>query len=90
MMFGAARVAVTIAVTALAVIGRVTAASHINSIYLPGEDACPVLCNISGPNPDNWTVYHSVARLNLCDKPVILTFNIFHSLDDPNLAAPSI
>ncbi|KAK3988009.1 killer toxin subunits alpha/beta-like protein [Cladorrhinum sp. PSN332] len=87
-MFGAARVAVTVA--ALTIVGRATAASHINSIYLPGEDACPVLCDISGQNPDNWTVYHSVARLDLCDKPVILSFSVFHALDDPNVAAPSI
>ncbi|KAK4200586.1 killer toxin subunits alpha/beta-like protein [Triangularia verruculosa] len=85
-MFGTARVAIA----ALAVIGRATAASHIDSIYLPGEDACPVRCDISGPNPDNWTVYHSVARLDLCDKPVVLSFSIFNALDDADLAAPSI
>lgn len=86
-MFGADRFAVAIA--ALAIFGRATA-SHINSIYLPGEDACPVLCDISGPNPDNWTVYHSVARLDLCDKPVILSFSVFQALNDPDVAAPSI
>ncbi|KAK4450329.1 killer toxin subunits alpha/beta-like protein [Podospora aff. communis PSN243] len=82
------RVAVAVAAI-LASIGRASA-SHIDSVYLPGEAACPAPCNVSGPNPDNWTVYHSLARLGICDKPVILTFNVFHALDDPDVAAPSI
>jgi len=85
-MLGVAR----IAVVALAIIGKAEAAGRGNSIYFSGEAPCPVLCDTSGPNPDNWTVYHSVKRLDYCDKPLILSFAVFHALDDPNAAATSI
>ncbi|KAL5347107.1 hypothetical protein ACLOAV_008250 [Pseudogymnoascus australis] len=79
-----------IAVVALAIIGEVAAAGRGNSIYFSGEAPCPVLCDKSGPNPDNWTAYHSVERLDYCNKTLILSFSVFNALDDPNTAATSI
>lgn len=85
-MLGLAR----IAVAALALTGKAAAAGRGNSIYFSGEAPCPVLCDTSGPNPDNWTVFHSVERLDYCDKPLILSFAVFHPLENARVAAPSI
>ncbi|KFH40781.1 Killer toxin subunits alpha/beta-like protein [Hapsidospora chrysogenum ATCC 11550] len=54
-----------------------------NSIYFSGEAPCPGLCDDVGPDPANWTVYHSVDRLGYCDMPLVLSFAIYNRLDDP-------
>ncbi len=52
------------------------------SISFSGEELCPVPCSESGPDPGNWTVYHSFDRINYCDSPMVLSFSVYNSLDD--------
>lgn len=48
-----------------------------------GEDPCPVACTEAGVNPGNWTVYHSVQRLDYCHSTLLLSFSVFNPLDNP-------
>ncbi|KAJ5097120.1 hypothetical protein N7456_007841 [Penicillium angulare] len=45
---------------------------------------CPVDCSGTDLEYSNWPVYHSFDRLNWCNKTMLLGFNIFNSLDDPD------
>ncbi|KAJ5114021.1 hypothetical protein N7456_002555 [Penicillium angulare] len=38
------------------------------------RDPCPTQCGLSGSSPANWTVYHSLNTLELCDRPMLLDF----------------
>lgn len=42
----------------------------------------PTNCGEAGLNPSNWTVYHDLARLQVCNQTMLLDFNIHNSLDD--------
>ncbi|KAL2827936.1 hypothetical protein BDW59DRAFT_178921 [Aspergillus cavernicola] len=44
---------------------------------------CPLSCSESGLDSTAWSVYHRVDRLDLCDSPMLLDFNLFNKLDDP-------
>ena len=68
---------------ALVAISPATAAGPSNSVFFSGEPPCPSLCNNAGPDPANWTVYHSADRLGYCDAPLVLSFAVFNPLDDP-------
>ncbi|KFX97388.1 hypothetical protein V490_02811 [Pseudogymnoascus sp. VKM F-3557] len=41
---------------------------------------CPTNCN--GNKPSNWTVYHDVDRLALCNRTMLLEFAIYNPLDN--------
>ena len=45
---------------------------------------CPVSCSSSGLSSTAWSVYYSVRRLDLCNNTMLLDFNMFNELDDPN------
>lgn len=45
---------------------------------------CPVSCSSTDLNSTAWSVYHSVGRLGLCNNTMLLDFNLFNGLDDPN------
>ncbi|KAJ6035923.1 hypothetical protein N7540_000202 [Penicillium herquei] len=45
---------------------------------------CPVSCTSSGLNSTAWSIYHSINRLDLCNNTMLLDFNLFNGLDDPN------
>jgi chitinase len=45
--------------------------------------ACPVSCDVAGFTPSNWTRYHALSRLGLCDQTMLLDFTIYNPLDDP-------
>ncbi|TQV90074.1 glycosyl hydrolases family 18 [Cordyceps javanica] len=49
------------------------------------EDPCPIRCAEGGISPRNWTVYHSVDRLNYCNSSLLLSFSAFSPLDDPSI-----
>ncbi len=44
---------------------------------------CPVSCNNAGINSSAWFVYSSVHRLELCTRPMLLSFSLLNQLDDP-------
>lgn len=44
---------------------------------------CPARCGEAGLNPNNWTVYHDLSRLQVCNQTMLLDFNLHNSLDDP-------
>ncbi|OBT66981.1 hypothetical protein VE03_04242 [Pseudogymnoascus sp. 23342-1-I1] len=41
---------------------------------------CPANCN--GSKPSNWTVYHDVDRLALCNRTMLLEFALYNPLDN--------
>jgi chitinase len=41
---------------------------------------CPASCN--GSKPNNWTVYHDVDRLALCNQTMLLDFALYNPLSD--------
>lgn len=45
-------------------------------------NACPVTCGNGGIDPKNWTAYHSLERLAICDKTMLLDFNLFNDLNN--------
>ena len=44
---------------------------------------CPVSCNNAGINSSAWFVYSSIRRLELCTRPMLLSFALLNQLDDP-------
>ncbi|KAM3064854.1 hypothetical protein ACMFMF_011694 [Clarireedia jacksonii] len=52
--------------------------------FKTARNRCPVTCSEAGEKPSNWTVYHSIDRLSLCDQPVLLDFAIYNPLNDPS------
>ncbi|KAI9643280.1 hypothetical protein NHQ30_007897 [Ciborinia camelliae] len=58
---------------------RTLSRSQINA----QRNRCPNTCDNAGFNPNNWTVYHDVNRLESCDQPMILNFALYNSLDNP-------
>jgi hypothetical protein len=44
---------------------------------------CPVSCNNAGINLSAWFVYSSIRRLELCTRPMLLSFALLNQLDDP-------
>ncbi|AEO70565.1 glycoside hydrolase family 18 protein [Thermothielavioides terrestris NRRL 8126] len=49
--------------------------------YRPSDD-CPRLCSVSGPDPANWTVYHSLDQVSHCQETVFYHFGINDLVDD--------
>ncbi|EGX90960.1 class V chitinase Chi100 [Cordyceps militaris CM01] len=49
-----------------------------------GENPCPISCG--QVDPGNWTVYHSVDRLDYCNSSILLSFSAFNPLDNSNNA----
>jgi hypothetical protein len=44
---------------------------------------CPDACN-SNSDWSTWYEYHNVRDLAVCDEPLLLTFNLYAPIDDPN------
>jgi hypothetical protein len=44
---------------------------------------CPVSCNNAGINSSAWFVYSSIRRLELCTRPMLLSFALLNQLEDP-------
>jgi chitinase len=44
---------------------------------------CPISCDEIGLTTSNWTVYHDLSRLELCNQTMLLDFALHNSLDDP-------
>lgn len=53
-------------------------------LFAASRSRCPVSCSSSGLSSTAWSVYHSVRRLDLCNNTMLLDFNMFNELDDPN------
>jgi NAD-dependent oxidoreductase involved in siderophore biosynthesis len=47
---------------------------------------CPAACN-SSSDFSTWFEYHNVKDLAVCDEPLLLTFNLYAPIDDPNTHA---
>ena len=45
---------------------------------------CPDECTL-GSRPDNWTAYHNVDRVGLCNETMLLDFAVYNPLDDVRL-----
>lgn len=48
-------------------------------------DACPVDCESARLSSKQWSSYHTLERLTICDKEMLLDFNIFNNLNDSSL-----
>ncbi|KAF2686135.1 glycoside hydrolase family 18 protein [Lentithecium fluviatile CBS 122367] len=44
---------------------------------------CPAACN-SSSDWSTWFEYHNVKDLAVCEEPLLLTFNLYAPIDDPN------
>lgn len=51
--------------------------------YLGRNAACPVACNIAGPNPSNWSLYHNFDQLRSCHQTLFYDFSLYDQVDDP-------
>ncbi len=54
------------------------------SLSYRGRDVCPERCNIAGPNPSNWSLYHNFDQTDSCPQTVFYEFSLFDGVDDPN------
>lgn len=43
---------------------------------------CPISCAETGTNTRNWTVYHDVNRLSLCNESMLVDFTLHNPLED--------
>lgn len=50
--------------------------------YRNRHTACPVSCRVAGPNPGNWSVYHSLDQFEHCSRAVFQQFNLYDNVDD--------
>ncbi|KAL4745304.1 hypothetical protein BDW72DRAFT_211523 [Aspergillus terricola var. indicus] len=48
------------------------------------RDACPVACNIAGPNPSNWSAYHNFEQVQSCKKTIFYDLSLYDDVDDPD------
>jgi chitinase len=53
--------------------------SVVNSVI----SQCPASCDDSGLNPSNWTAYHDLTHLSLCNQTMLLDFALYNPIDDP-------
>ena len=53
-----------------------------NSTFYDGTSVCPLTCPLTISSSTNWTVYHSLDRLNLCKNLIILDFAVYTPLSD--------
>ncbi|KAF4553630.1 putative glycosyl hydrolases family 18 protein 5 [Elsinoe fawcettii] len=44
---------------------------------------CPESC-LPGKQQDDWTTYHTIDFLSICDQPMLLNLNVYTPLDDPS------
>jgi chitinase len=56
------------------------AQAKYTDVFYSALNPCPAACN---GRLDNWTVYTSVDRLDICDQPLLLDFAIYNPLEDP-------
>jgi LysM repeat protein len=54
------------------------------SPYYQPKNNCPGRCSIAGPNPSDWTFYHTLDKLALCDQSTFYEFSIFDQVDNSN------
>jgi hypothetical protein len=47
------------------------------------KNPCPVHCNVAGPIPSDWSVYHSLDNLQKCQQAIFLDFSIHSQIHDP-------
>jgi chitinase len=53
-------------------------------LFFSAWSRCPQSCDISGPNPSNWTYYHDENALTNCNETTLFHMNIYNSISDPN------
>ncbi|PQE28360.1 class V chitinase protein [Rutstroemia sp. NJR-2017a BBW] len=68
-----------------------TSVSNTNAnsslIFNSALSRCPASCSDAGSNPANWTAYHDIRRLAVCNETMLLDFTIYNSLNDSNTQA---
>ncbi|KAH8667088.1 hypothetical protein BX600DRAFT_412924 [Xylariales sp. PMI_506] len=52
------------------------------ALFYSDLQPCPAVCE-KGRELSDWTFYHDIDRLAVCDQPIMLDFNIYTALDDP-------
>jgi chitinase len=52
-------------------------------LFYSAWSRCPQSCDISGPNPSNWTYYHDDHALDNCNETTLFQMNIYNSISDP-------
>ena len=50
--------------------------------YRGANTICPERCIVSGPNPSNWTVYHSMEQVSQCTEAMFYAFNVYDEVDN--------
>jgi chitinase len=60
------------------------AAGQIIVPAVPNVDPCPDACSITGPDPGNWTYYHSQADFKACNQTTLFELNVNNPIDDPD------
>lgn len=49
--------------------------------YRP-RDVCPGRCNVTGPNPSNWSLYHNLGQLKYCIETQFYEFSLYDNVDN--------
>ncbi|KAF9890425.1 hypothetical protein FE257_005830 [Aspergillus nanangensis] len=52
--------------------------------YRGRDAACPVACNVAGPNPLNWSAYHNLEQVQYCHQTLFYHFSLYDQVDDPD------
>lgn len=48
------------------------------------DGPCPARCSITGPDPNNWPVYHSLEQFEGCTQRLFADFSIYDRIEEPN------
>lgn len=52
--------------------------------YQGRSSTCPARCVASGPNPANWSLYHSFDQFSSCQQSLFYSFSFLDPVDDPD------
>lgn len=53
--------------------------------YQGKSNICPERCIVSGANPSNWTVYHSMEQVSYCKEAMFYAFNVHDEVDNDGM-----
>lgn len=59
--------------------------AHWISVSYQARGDCPTLCSVSGPDPGNWTAYHSLDEVVHCKETVFYQFSIHDAVHDASI-----
>lgn len=74
--------AVSLALSVAVVSGQTPSRQGASPGYQGLNSMCPERCIVSGPNPSNWSAYHSMDQLESCKQAMFYSFNLYDDVDD--------